>query len=136
MTGERLRWLERLAASVDWKNRQNAAMDPECPQETLRVLSGDEHLGGRFRVAANPNTPPETLRVLSGDAYWGVRNEVAKNPACPPELLDHLAQDEDGDVRTAAREQLKQREQRRRESACADYAVELDAGSMGYGGGL
>jgi len=41
-----------------------------------------------------------------------------------------------GDVRTAAREQLEQREQRRREAACADYVAELDAGSMGYGGGL
>ena len=33
-------------------------------------------------------------------------------------------------------ELLKQREQRLREAACADYAAELDAGSMGYGGGL
>ena len=33
-------------------------------------------------------------------------------------------------------EKLKQREQRRRETACADYADELDAGGIGYGSGL
>ena len=80
--------------------------------------------------------PSETLKVLGGDAVWRVRNEVAQNSACPSELLDHLVQDEDDAVRTAASEQLKQREQRRREAACEDYATELDAGSLGYGCGL
>ena len=36
----------------------------------------------------------------------------------------------------SAREQLEQLEQRRRETACADYAAELEAGSMGYGSEL
>ena len=159
MTRERLEW---LAASEDCRDRQNTAGDTGCPPEllvklaqdanryvrvtvvenpntppeTLKVLAGDEHRVVRFLVAENPNTPPKTLKVLAGDGNGFVRSKVAKNPACPPELLDHLAQDEDEDVRIAAREQLKQREQRRRESACADYAAELDAGSMGYGDGL
>ena len=81
-------------------------------------------------------TPPEVLKILAGDKVWVVREEVARQPACSSELLGRLAQDEDDAVRTAASEQLEQREQRRREAACADYATELDAGSMGYGGGL
>ena len=66
MTRERL---EQLAASEDWRDRQDAAMDPECPQETLKVLSGDEDWGVRSEVAQHPACPQETLKVLAGDAY-------------------------------------------------------------------
>ncbi len=86
-------------------------------------------------MAANPNTPPEALAemVSSRKSNSGIRAALAANPGTPDEALKQLSQSRVDVVRTAAREQL---EQRRREAACADYAAELDAGSMGYGGGL
>ena len=111
------------------------AANPSTPPETLKVLAGDKDWDVRLPVAENPNTPQEALKILAGDADVAVRLSVTRHPACPSEELDRLAR-EGGFVSTAAREQLKQREQRRREAACEDYADELKAGSIGYGGEL
>ncbi len=37
--------LERLAASEDWRDRRNAAENPECPQE---LLAPDMGYGGEL----------------------------------------------------------------------------------------
>ena len=121
---------------LDCRDRQDAASNSECPLDWLGRLARDEDGDVRFRAARNPNTSQEALKVLAGDKNWDVRRNVARHPACPPELLEQLAGDEHGAVRTAAREQREQREQHRREATCADYAAELDTGSIGCGGGL
>jgi len=100
-------------------------------RERLQRLAASEDRDVRAAVAANPNTPPEALveMVSSRKSNSGIRAALAANPGTPDEALKRLSQSRVDVVR----EQL---EQRRREAACADYAAELDAGSMGYGGGL
>ena len=86
----------------------------------------------RDTLATNPSTPPEALAemVSSRKSDSRIRAALAAHLGTQDKALRRLSRSKVEAVRTAAREQ------RRRETACADYAAELDAGSMGYGGGL
>jgi len=79
-----------------WRVRQGVAMNPNTPEDTLRLLGNEvteseEYV--RLAVARNPTTPVDTLRALGNEAtelVWYVRDAVAKNPTTPVDTLRSL----------------------------------------------
>lgn len=106
--------LERLAVSLNWKDRFEAAMDPTVPRHVWEMLLRDEEPAVRAAAHCNPvfasnadrhtlaakTTDEGILILLARDVFDGVRHEVAKNVACPESTLTKLACDRSNYVRS------------------------------------
>ena len=71
------------------------ALNPETPQNLLRVLSQSDEWTIRRGVAQNPSAPASILAALSRDGDEDVRASVAGNGNAPISVLEHLAGDAD-----------------------------------------
>ena len=104
-------WLiEALAARNSPYGCGGAAVNRRTPPRLLRKLAANEAVGVRDAVASNVACPPELLEQLAGDTHSDVVVQVAHNPVCPPELLERLARHDDNDIREAARQCLRRRD--------------------------
>lgn len=94
--------VRRMAASIDPRIRESAALAHLAPADVLVTLAGDVEVGVRCCVARNERTPPEVLTVLAADVSSTVRGWVAANASAPPALVEVLAVDGEEMVRTVA----------------------------------
>lgn len=85
------------------------AADPHTSVGLLDVLAAHDDHRVRCAVAANPRTPAYLMRALAHDPLAVVRRTVASSPNAPTEVLCSTAQDADGEVRNAARTNLRHR---------------------------
>jgi len=74
---------------MNYKQKVDAAKDPNTSTEILEQLATDKEYWIRFCVAQNPNTPPEALELLATDEYYSIRYCVAQNPN-RNELIERL----------------------------------------------
>ena len=120
-----------LAGSGNWSIRQAVALSPSAPTSILKQLLNDEDAD--VQSAVRERELPEGWRALDDDekverlnegeadaavltilaksGRWDVRQAVAQNPATADDLLRQLAEDDDDDVQSAAKKNLKQRGQ-------------------------
>jgi hypothetical protein len=90
--------------------RASIALNPETPNELLKVLALDERWEIRYRVALNPSSTNEILALLPTTTYPEgleflsefIEATVALHKNSSQDLLLHLASSENPIVRTAA----------------------------------
>lgn len=121
--------LEILAGSGNWSIRQAVALSPSAPDSVLERLAGDEDSDVQSAVRER-NLPkewkaldedekverlnegavdPSILEILAKSGRWTIRQAVAQNKGTPEATLQELLQDDDDDVQSAARKNLKKR---------------------------
>lgn len=75
----RIEYLRRAAVSRKIVERQEAAENPDCPQDVLKQLASDP-LTSRF-AASNPNLPLDLLQALANSSDLATRNRALANLA-------------------------------------------------------
>jgi hypothetical protein len=110
---------EILAAgtsSGDLEVLAKLAKNPNTPvSDLVRIYDFCKHAAAEynppecsvvFRLANNPRTPPDILAALALWRQSGIRLVVAVNPSTPTKTLRQLAEDQDGSVKSSAKQML------------------------------
>jgi hypothetical protein len=119
--------LEILSRLHSWTIRQAVALSPGTPQAILDRLSKDDDTDVQSAVRERnlPNdwkqldadekvekldedtVDIEILEILSRSGSWSIRQAVAQNAGTSEKILKSLLQDDDDDVKRAAKKSLK-----------------------------
>jgi len=119
--------LEILSRSHSWTIRQAVALSPGTPQAILDRLSKDDDTDVQSAVRERnlPNdwkqldadekvekldegtVDIDILEILSRSGSWRIRQAVAQNAGASEKILKSLLQDDDDDVKRAAKKSLK-----------------------------
>jgi len=102
----------------------------------LTELAGHKNLKVLILTARNQATPAEGLLKMISASSKTLHRDIIQHPNVTLEILGYFVDDGRKDIRDLLPKRMIKVEKKCRESACADYAAELDVGDIGYGGGL
>ncbi len=103
MTPTKIARLRLLAADLNPKIRERAALDHHTPVDVFELLAADTDEGVRACLARNEATPCGVLRALASDPSERVRGFLALNFSVPADAMEALSHDASATVRDLVR---------------------------------